>query len=37
MELKTRENKLLKRYFNKVNENISTVDKYIKNKQRMFL
>ncbi len=34
LELKDRENKLLKRYYNKVNENISTVDKYIKKKQR---
>jgi hypothetical protein len=37
LELKDRENKLLKRYYNKVNENISTVDKYIKKKQRQFL
>ena len=31
-ELKERENKLLKRYFNKVKENIFKVDKYIKKK-----
>ena len=36
LKLKDRENMLLKRYYRKVNENISIVDKYIKQKQRDF-